>query len=600
MKRARLRFVPLWDDCAHYRMRYLGADLMAGLNVTLIAFPQAIIYALMAGLPIEYGLYGMVLASIAGALFSGSNVLSIGPTNASAIVILSAFSAAGIPSDQFGYYLPIILVLTGVFLIISAFLNIASLMQYVSQSVICGYTCALTLMMIVFQIHNAFGFDLIGVNPNKATFFDITGATLMNLRHASLSATGICCLTFFFFFLWKRIAPNKFTVALTLLSLGLVNFCLVRFCSFPLASNDLHVHAWSPSVQGFNMENLHTMVGVALTLSFVSLIDGNTILKTLSSCRGKRSQVNQMAWGMGWANIFCGLGSGMPAACSNIRSASNYLSGAKTALTSLFCALFFLLSIALFAPCFSYIPKCGLSMVIVLLGLELLDKHKLQVIFKTSLSDTCVFCVTCLSAFVVPLNVAIFIGVLISIALFLRKAAVPAFREYVYEGGTLMPSSSDTDTTQSEVSIIHINGHLFFGSSDLFNDQIREICKRPQLKAIILKFRRVLYIDATCLLALESLARFMHLHNRQLILTEVSTRVLKIIQRSGLSKDLPYVFLDDNRRSDQPTLDALMCAQSFIGDGTMVVRIMTNASDHEPLKGSIQSLKPLKDSNVTS
>ena len=239
-------------------------------------------------------------------------------------------------------------------------------------------------------------------------------------------------------------------------------------------------------------------------------------------------------------------------------------------------------------------------MVIVLLGLELLDKHKLQVIFKTSLSDTCVFCVTCLSAFVVPLNVAIFIGVLISIALFLRKAAVPAFREYVYEGGTLMPSSSDTDTTQSEVSIIHINGHLFFGSSDLFNDQIREICKRPQLKAIILKFRRVLYIDATCLLALESLARFMHLHNRQLILTEVSTRVLKIIQRSGLSKDLPYVFLDDDRRSDQPTLDALMCAQSFIGDSTMVVRIMTNVSDHEPLKQSIQSLKPLKDPNVTS
>ena len=161
--------------------------MFAGLNVALLVFPQAMVYALLAGLPVEYGLYGAIIATLVSALFSGSRVLNLGPTSSTAVLMMSMFTACGIPLNKFTEVLPPVLVLTGFFLIVSSFFNVASLVQYISRSVIFGYVTAVIVIMIVNQVHNVLGFELpLTTDDNVITFFDILSADLGNILFFSV------------------------------------------------------------------------------------------------------------------------------------------------------------------------------------------------------------------------------------------------------------------------------------------------------------------------------------------------------------------------------------------------------------------------------
>lgn len=599
MRRTRLSLFPLAGWLARYRRSELLPDAFAGLNVALIAFSQSMVYALMAGIPVKYGLYGALLATVATALFSGSHILNMGPTNSVAIVLSGSFAALGISTDRYYLFGPCMLVLAGIYLVVGAFLNIASLVRYISKSVIFGYMYAVITIMIVRQIHNALGFDLTFSNPAQQTFFDTLCATVVGLAKIDVASLLMCILCVVLFYGWRKLFPRSPIIALTVLSLTIAGIILTRCFHLSLQMlRAVSIGDWHPSLLGFTGAHVRDLSGAALMLSFVALIDGTTILQTLSARMGKRCNVNQMVFGMGLANILCGLGSGMPASCSLTRSAANYVSGAKTAVASLFCAFFCFLDIVIFGSFLNFIPKSGLSMLVILLGLGLFEKHPLKIIL-TNRADACVFVWTLLSAFLFPLNVAIFLGILISVALFLSKAAIPTLHEISRE---TVGTTHGNDT--NEISVIHATGHLFFGSAEVFRDQIRTLCKRPQLKVIIIKLRRILYIDATCLLALEELLRYMRTNDRRLILTEVSPQALEIFKRSGLYETVgaDFIFLDDEEQTQQPTTAALECARRIIWKENITVRLLTQSPavvHKDTLKQTATSLqKPLSNPSV--
>ena len=367
LRRTRLSLFPLAGWLARYRRSELLPDAFAGLNVALIAFPQAMVYALMAGIPVKYGLYGALLSAVATALFSGSHVLNMGPTNSVAVVLSGSFAALGISTDRYYLFGPCLLVLTGIFLVIGAFLNIASLVRYVSKSVIFGYMYAVITTMIVRQIHNALGFELTFADNTQQAFFDTLCATVVGLAKTDGASLAMCILCIVLFYGWRKLFPRSPVIALTVLSLTLAGIVLTRCFHVPLQTlRAVNIGDWHPSLLGFTGAHVRDLSGAA----------------TLSARMGKRCNVNQMVFGMGLANILCGLGSGMPASCSLTRSAANYVSGAKTAVASLFCAFFCFLGILVFGPFLNFIPKSGLSMLIILLGLGLFEKHSLKIILK--------------------------------------------------------------------------------------------------------------------------------------------------------------------------------------------------------------------------
>ena len=598
-KDTELELLPLAKDIFKYRWGFLFPDIFSGLNVALLIFPQAMVYALLAGLPVEYGLYGAIVATMGSALFSGSRVLNLGPTNSTAVVMLSSLTACGVGFDRFTEVLPIVLVMTGCFLVISACLNISSLVQFVSRSVILGYMSAVIIIMIVNQLHTALGFDLNVIQDGSITFFDILKATVMGIKDTDLSSFFICLFVILLYFFWKKFIPEGPIIALTIFTLAGFSYVFIRFFNANIQVLDkVYASSWQASLQGFTWDNVNAFAGTAFALSFICLIDGTTILKALSARMGQKANINQMVFGMGFANIFCGLCSGMPASGSLVRSSANYLSGAKTSLTSLFCGLFCLLGIVCLGPFFNYVPKSGLAMIVILLGLGLFENKSIKIILKTNRSDACVFITTFISSFLFPLNISIFLGVLVSVALFLKKAAIPEFCEYSCQDGDFTQIDGE-ENAQSEISIIHIEGNLFFASAELFRDQIREICQRPQLKVIILKMRNAFYIDATCLLALEELLRYMHANGRQMILSEVGKTAMQTLKRSGMYEIIgsKNIFKDDLTHLNDSTANAMKRAQVLIGQSEIVVRILTrnNPGDYFKRFDKLKSLvKPLK------
>lgn len=574
----RLEFLPVSKEILKYNKDCFWPDLFAGLNAALLVFPQAMVYALLAGLPVEYGLYGAIIANLVSALFSGSRVLNLGPTSSTAVLMMSMFTACGVPLSKFNEILPPVLVLTGFFLIVSSFFNVASLVQYISKSVIFGYVSAIIIIMIVNQVHNILGFELpLTTEDNVITFFDICKATIFGLKDIDISSVLIAILVCGLYYFWKRLFSKSPVIALTIISISSITFILKRFFECPIQVLDkVYASTWQASLQGFNFDNISNFSNMALAISFICLIDGTTVLKLLAARMGQKAKINQMIFGMGIANLFCGLCSGMPASSSLVRSSSNYSSGSKTSLTSLFCGLFCLLGIVFFGPFFNYIPKAGLSMLIIILGFNLFDIQALKVVLHTNRSDACVFFITFIFAFLFPLNISLYMGILVSIALFMKKAAVPTFFEYNYDHGQLFKTPIGQGIENPELSIIHIEGNLFFASSELFLEQIREICKRPQLKIILLKLRNALYIDATCLLAMEELLRYMASSNRRLLLCEVSKPFFKLLERSGLINIVgrDNVFFDDPNNLNYSTAQALDRAQHIIGCDNIVVRVL--------------------------
>ncbi|MGB0745210.1 MAG: SulP family inorganic anion transporter, partial [Opitutales bacterium] len=164
-----LDLFPLRRSLAGYDADKVSGDVRAGLNVALLAFPQGMAYALIAGLPIEYGIYGSAIAAMVAPVFAKTQYITLGPTNATSVMLLSAFLGLGIAGTEMLDLVPLLILLVGVFTILGAYFKVANFIQYISRSVITGYITAAALLIITNQIPKALGLTIEG---KGATFFE--------------------------------------------------------------------------------------------------------------------------------------------------------------------------------------------------------------------------------------------------------------------------------------------------------------------------------------------------------------------------------------------------------------------------------------------
>ncbi len=589
---------PLRKSLLNYSKDNLKGDLKAGINVTLLTFPTAMAYALIAGLPIEYGLYGAMVGTIMGACFTGSHFVNLGPTNATAALLMSSFSTLYISTEKVPQYLPILALLVGCFLLLGAFLNVANLVQYISRSVIFGYVTAISIQLIANQTQNLLGYHLRLSDEGPTTLFDVCKQTFLQISEINWQALYFGLLTFIFYYSFKSRLRRWPYVALTIFVVSLIACFVSQF--WPLSIQFLSAvdaSHWKITMPNFSFDAISLMAGPAFGISFLCLLDGTTISKSLAARLGQKPDVNQVIFGLGISNIACGFLNGMPASGSLIRSALNYTSGAKTPLAGMFTGLLCFCGIICFGPLFHFIPRPALAAVIVCLGIELINRHAIGIIIASTRSDAVVFFITLIAGLLVPLNVAIYTGVFTSIVLFLRKAAAPEFHEYTFdEIGNLSEIPSKESSEHPEISIVHIEGSLFFAASELFRDQIRQVCERTSLQVIILKMRNALHIDATCIMSLEELLKYMQSKNRLLILAEVRPPVLKILKNSGLLYmiGVPNIFADNRENPTLSTAKALKYAKEKLGEPKPQIRIVTkevkSSTPYAKVKASIRTL----------
>jgi SulP family sulfate permease len=302
------------------------------------------------------------------------------------------------------------------------------------------------------------------------------------------------------------------------------------------------------------LANASRLFGLAAALAFLATLENSAMSKTLASRSNQRVDPNQDMLALGASNLACAYLSGMPASCSLTRSALNHASGARTGLASMWNGLCCLIGALTLGGAVAYIPRAAL--------------------------DALVFYITLFATLMLPLHVAIFVGIGVSIVLYLRKASRPSLVEYEFnEEGHLTEARAGV-RQHPAISIVHVEGDLFFASADLFRTQIQRSCVDPNLRIIILRLKNARHLDATCAMAIEELVRTLRMDGRDLIISGVVKDLYRVLKDSGLvevvGKD--NIFPASPSNPNLATRNALRRAQEILGIKDADVRIYFDPS----------------------
>lgn len=582
-----LDFWPLRESLDGYQKGYIAGDLRAGLNVALLAFPQGMAYALIAGLPIQYGIYGSAIAAMVAPVFAKSHLITMGPTNATSVMLLSAFASLGIFGAQMLELVPLLILMVGLFVVVGAYFKVANLVQYISRSVITGYITAAALLIITNQIPKALGLVM---ERKGATFFE--SATLMarSIETVHWATLGVSLATAaLFIFLNKKFKalPN---VAICLVVVSALTELILGHDSGVVFLTGINAGDWSLVIPTISLSSVQMLASPALAIALLCILEGISIGKSLAAKTGSRLDANQAMFSIGMANIGCAFFSGMPASGSLTRSTLSATSGAHTVLASYLSGIVVFIGAFALGPFTQYIPQCTLAVLVIAIGISLINKHAIRIVTVTTKSDAAVFGATFLSGMFMPLDTAIYVGVGTSIVLFLKKVARPEMVEYAFkDDGQLAQMDKPEQRSLPQVSIVHVEGELFFGAADLFRDQMRRICEEPNLSIVVLKMRNAHNLDATGVMALEELMRYMAEKGRYLILSEVKADMVRVLKNSGLYDEIEArnIFTDEPGNPTMSTAKALKRAKEHLGDSQADVSIYVDPLRDKTKQGEL-------------
>ncbi|RMF68302.1 MAG: SulP family inorganic anion transporter, partial [Calditrichaeota bacterium] len=316
----------------------------------------------------------------------------------------------------------------------------------------------------------------------------------------------------------------------------------------------------------------------ALALALISTAEAIASSKSVAALSGDRVQANQELVGQGLAKMTVAFFSGMPVSGSFTRTALNYRAGAQTRFASVFSSFILLVAVVLFSPITRYIPVAALAGIIIVIATKMVNWRHVVLSFKATPSDAAVLVTTFAATLLFSLDVAIFLGVGLSLVLFLRKAQHPRLIELDYdEKNGFQELSRPGERLIPEISIVHIEGDVFFGAAEFFENEIGRIASRPDLKVLILRLKRACCLDATSILSLMQFVEYMKKHDKLLIISGVTREERKIFHRTGLVKLLgrENIFFSDPTVL-KSTRDALSRALEYInsrGDKKYRVRL---------------------------
>ena len=431
---------------------------------------------------------------------------------------------------------------------------------------ITGYITAAALLIIANQIPKALGLNLVS---NGATFYDSLTLIVSSIDSIHWITVGISLSTMVLYASLNRFFKTLPNVAICLITLSVLTALTIGQDAEVAFLSGINASDWSLQVPSLSLTDIQLLASPALAIALLCILEGLSIGKSLAAKTGARLNGNQAMFSIGMANIGCAFFSGMPASGSLTRSSLSATSGGRSVLSSYISGVIVFIGAFVLGPYTRFIPQSTLAVLVIAIGISLLNKHAIRIVTRSTKSDAIVFSTTFLSGLLMPLDSAIYIGVGISIILFLKKVARPEMVEYAFnKQGYLAEVEMPEQRNTSEVSIVHVEGELFFGAADLFRDQMRRICEDPNLKIVILKMRNAHNMDATAVMALEELLLYMAEKKRYLILSEVKADLIRVLQNSGLYDTIEArnIFTDEPSNPTLSTAKALKRAKTHLGD----------------------------------
>ncbi|MGY0615168.1 SulP family inorganic anion transporter [Vibrio sp. FJH11] len=458
----------------------LKADILAGFTGAIIVLPQGIAYAMIAGLPPEFGLYTAIIPAILASLFGSSHHLISGPTAALSVIVFTTISQFAEPGTPL--YIQLCFTLTlcaGIIQLLSGLLRFGVVVNFVSHSVVLGFTAGAAIVIGISQLKHVLGLQY----HSGETAMENIVLLFSHLNTFNVKEFLVGLITIVVCVVCKRIWPQLPHMLFATLIAMLFAFWMNQAGNEVLMVREVSSSYLSLSTPLAGFSYVHSMLGGIIAVAVLGLVEAISISRSVAMKSRQQLDSNQEFIGQGVSNIVGSFFSCYVSSGSFTRSGVNYASGAQTPLAAVFSGLFLLIIMALFAPYAAYIPVAGMGGLLLVVAWNLVDVHHIQVIAKHDSKEILILVVTTLSAIFLHLELSIYVGVAASLFFYLRRTSRPVIESLSCDVLNI--------EEQEDIAVIRINGSIFFGCVQYIHQELQKV----SAKQLIILGRGVNFID---------------------------------------------------------------------------------------------------------
>ena len=534
----------------------LKHDLVAGITVSLVAIPQSLAYAQLAGVPAYYGLYAALIPTIIGALFGSSRQLSTGPVAMTSLLTAASvapFAAHG--SEMFYSYVILLALLSGLFQVLFGALRMGVLLNFLSHPVLMGFINAAAIIIGLSQIPT-----LLGISANQSDHFlvDIRQVfTHIDTMHGVSVAFGLTAIMLLLTF--KKLAPKIPGVLVTVVLLTWISYMIgyadmggrvVGLVPQGLPSISLPLLDWHATV---------LLLPAAFIIALISFMEAMSSAKVIAIKTRQPWDENKELIGQGLAKIAAAFSHSMPVSGSFSRSALNLATNAQTGFSSIVSAIFVLLTLLFFTSLLFHLPKPVLAAVIIMAVIGLINFKAIINAWRASRDDGISAIVTFLTtlAFAPNIQNGIITGIILSLALLLYRMMQPRVAGLgVHSDGTLRDAHRhNLPPLHSRLGAIRFDGALRFVNVSYFEDALLTLEREnPSVRYILVKCNGINYLDASGVEMLFSLISRFKSNGITLGFSGLKKQVQEVMDKTSLSQSIG---LDNIFATDQDAFDKL-------------------------------------------
>jgi len=507
-----------------YRWVTARKDLLAGVTVAAISLPQAMAYALIAGVDPRFGLYSAIVVTTVASIFGSSSQLINGPTNAISLVVFSALAFID-PDARFDAWQAMFLlgIMIGSIQILIAVFRLGDLTRYISEAVVLGFMAGAGFLVALGQVSNFLGIHDQGTAHEDVLvrfWKTITQGGPVNGHALGIGATTIALVLLLKTFRSRyRLPQIEMLLVLIAVTAASVHFGWTR----PSANGKTLVTVVgnipaalpAPHIPEIKFNWIRQLSGSALAIAFLGLLEALAIAKSIAHQTRQKLDFNRQCLAEGLANLTGGFFQSLPGSGSLTRSAINHQSGAVTRVSGLFAAATVAGGVLLFAPLARYVPKAALAGLLIVTAARLIDWRRTAYALRASRYDAGLVLITALSAVFISVEFSILIGVALSILLFVPRAARLTASELIVSPEGVVRERRGDDPAPRDILIYDLEGELFFGAApelDRYFESITDRAAKDAIRFVVLRVKRTRHPDVVFL---EHLQHFLEESHRK-------------------------------------------------------------------------------------
>lgn len=519
----------LFTTLKDYNKQQFVSDINAGVIVGIVALPLAIAFGIASGVTPEKGIITAIIAGFIISAFGGSRVQIGGPTGAFIVIVYGIIQHYGMTG------LMIATIMAGIILVIMGVARFGSVIKFIPYPVVVGFTSGIALLIFSTQVKDFFGLAMKSV-PSE--FHEKWIAYASNISSTNYYALGIALLSLLIMIYWPRVTHR---IPGSLIAI-IVSTLIVYFLKLPIETigskfGEIPSNIPEPHFYQINLSVIKNLIVPATTIAILAAIESLLSAVVADGMIGGKHRSNMELIAQGLANIVSPIFGGIPATGAIARTATNIKNGGRTPVAGIVHAITLLLIMLFFGQLAKLIPMATLAAILVIVAYNMSEWRSFKSLLKSPRSDVIVLLTTFLLTVIFDLTIAIQIGMILAVILFMRRMAMVTnvgviTRELVDEEEAYDPNAISKREVPERVEVFEINGPFFFGAASTFKDAMHVLEKPPKVR--IIRMRNVPAIDAT---GLHTLKEFYYDSKKQgtiIVLSGVHTQPLYAMTQAGL------------------------------------------------------------------